>query len=483
MKSLILSLIVCFWAGSVCLLAAPSFDWLPEAKRPDKEWINNVGARSFPKGQEYVVDAPGDGLSICTERIQAAIDQCASEGGGRVCFRKGVYLTGALFLRSGVDLHIGKGVTLLAIPEEKHYPKIETRIAGIEMAWPSAIINILDQKNVSVSGEGRLDCQGKVFWDKYWTMRKDYESRGLRWIVDYDCDRVRGILVSRSSDVTIEGIHIFQSGFWTVQILYSEYCTVDGLTIRNNIDGRGPSTDGVDIDSSSHILVQGCDIDCNDDNICLKSGRDWDGLRVNRPTEYVVIRDCISRQGAGLVTCGSETSGGISNILGYNLKSIGTAAAIRFKSAMNRGGYIRNVYFSDIEAEKVSTVIVAELNWNPSYSYSTLPKEYEGKELPSHWKTLLQEVIPKEKGYTQVSDIYISNVTFRDCAKSFIRASGMGEQLPLRNFWLQDIRGNSQSGGSVKNVENINIRNVRVKTKDGSKVLFKDNVNVQGEIQ
>ncbi len=67
-----------------------------------------------------------------------------------------------------------------------------------------------------------------------------------------------------------------RTGFWGCQILYSDHCTINGLTINNNIGGHGPSTDGIDIDSSTHVLVENCDIDCNDDNICIKSGRDAD---------------------------------------------------------------------------------------------------------------------------------------------------------------------------------------------------------------
>src|SRR3546814_20922082 len=86
-------------------------------------------------------------------------------------------------------------------------------------------------------------------------------------------------------------------------ILYASYGTVDRIKVRNNIGGHGPSTDGIDIDSSSWILVQNADIDCNDDNFCLKSGRDWDGLRINRPTEYVLIQNCIARREIGRASC------------------------------------------------------------------------------------------------------------------------------------------------------------------------------------
>ncbi len=164
------------------------------------------------------------------------------------------------------------------------------------MKWPAALINVNDQRNVKISGAGTIDGRGQKWWDKYWALRREYEPKGLRWASDYDAERVRLLVVWRSSDVTVENLSLERSGFWTVQVVYSDHVTVDGIKISDN---GGPSTDGVDIDSSSHVLVQNCDIDNNDDDICLKAGRDSDGLRVARPTEYVLIRDNITRRGGG----------------------------------------------------------------------------------------------------------------------------------------------------------------------------------------
>lgn len=131
---------------------------------------------------------------------------------------------------------------------------------------------------------------------------------------------------------------------------------------------------------------------------------------MNRPTEKIVIRNCIARKGAGLITCGSETSGSIRNILGYNLDAEGTSTVLRLKSAMNRGGTVENIYMTRINAKNVQQVLAADLNWNPNYSYSILPKEYEGKEIPEHWKVMLTPVNPPEKGYPHFRNVYLSDV-------------------------------------------------------------------------
>src|ERR1700682_4449986 len=308
-------------------------------------WVKQAGARQEPKsGPLFLANtygAVGNGLKNSTAAIQRAIDACAKAGGGIVGFDAGSYVTGALFLKSNVNLRIDKAVTLLGSQEDEDYPSLPTRVAGIEMSWTAALINVNDQKNVKISGGGTIDGRGQKWWAKYWKLRlDDYTPRGLRWAADYDAECVRLMVVLQSSDVTVENLSLKRSGFWTVQVVYSDHVTVDGTKISDN---KGPSTDGVDIDSSSYVLVENCDIDNNDDDICLKAGRDSDGLRVNRPTEYIVIRNNVTRRGGGVISFGSETSGGIRKVVAYHNQGIGTSEGIRFKSAKTRGGYVEDV--------------------------------------------------------------------------------------------------------------------------------------------
>jgi polygalacturonase len=426
--------------------------------------------------------AKPDGQTLCTKAIQQAIDGCAKEGGGTVVFSPGTYLTGSVFLKDKVDLRVDEGVLIKGVQDESEYPEVATRVAGIETDWPAALINAHNVSGVKIYGKGTIDGSGSMWWDKYWTMRREYDAKGLRWVVDYDCKRPRLILIYNASDVKLEGLTLQEPGFWTVHICYSTKVTVDGLTIRANLDEKvGPSSDGIDIDSSSDILVQNCDIDCNDDNFCLKAGRDADGLRVNRPAHDIIIRDCIARRGHGLITFGSETSGGIYNVEVYNLKAYGTSTGIRFKSTQGRGGTVRNAVIHDLTMHNVREAIKLDYDWYPAYN--TVPEEVrkqieaEGKELPRHWKALMQQV-PEEQGTPYIRDITIRNVKAVD-SETAISVSGRKNQR-AGNFLLENIEITAKKAGTIKNAENWTFKNVQITADDGSKVKFENSVNMEG---
>lgn len=440
-----------------------------------QRWQDDVGASSFPSDDNVVCvndfEVNNKGLVLCTEAIQQAIDHCATLGGGKVVFKPGTYLSGSIFVKSNVNLCIGENVEIRGVIDLSQYPEIDTRIAGIEMKWPAALINVIGQNNAAVSGKGSVHAQGRYHWERYWQLREKYTPRGLRWASDYDCKRVRTVLVSESEHITVKDLTLKQAGFWTVHILYSDQVTVDGITVLNNVDGHGPSTDGVDIDSSSDVLVQNCDIDCNDDNFCLKSGRDADGLRVNRPCERIVIRDCISRRGGGLITLGSETSGGIRQVEVYNLKADGTHCAIRMKSALTRGGIVEDINIHDIQMENVLRPIEVSLNWNPSYSYASV--ENIEKELPHHWKVMLEKVTPDE-GLPHFRNIRISNIEAINC-RSSLSVAGIADSY-LENFTLENINITCNSVGKITYTKGWRLNNVNITSKDGKSMEMSNNL-------
>lgn len=458
--------VLCFFVAALSATAVAQ----PSRSGELPKWVKDVGARRIPKARRtFVVAATGDGLTTTTKAIQKAIDDCAKSGGGVVTFKPGNYVTGALFLKSNVHLRIDVGVTLLGSEDDADYPSIWTRVAGIEMKWPAALINVNGQRNVKLSGGGTIDGRGQKWWDKYRELRREYEPLGLRWASDYDAERVRLMVVWESSDITIENLNLKRSGFWTVQVVYSDHVTVDRVKITDN---NGPSTDGVDIDSSSFVLVQNCDIDNNDDDICLKAGRDYDGLRVNRPTEYVVIRNNITRRGGGIISFGSETSGGIRKVVAYQNRGIGTTEGIRFKSAKTRGGFVEDILIRDLIMENVPFPFTFTLNWNPSYSYAVIPKDV--RDVPLHWLALSTPVTPPERGYCEFRNITIENVEIVNAVRIF-SATGLPEK-PIINVKFANITAQGLNAGAIEYARNWTMRNVRLQSENPLKISNTENV-------
>lgn len=421
--------------------------------------------------------AQTDASSLATSAIQRAIDVCARDGGGRVIVPPGNYLISPLFLKSNVELHLTEGATLLGSTNPDDYPTIWTRVAGIEMDWPAALLNVRGRHNVILSGKGTINGQGNAyFWPLYWQRQREYEQKGLRWIVDYDVPRPIIIQVYNSETVTIRDLTLKLSAFWTCHIVYSNDVLVDGLTIRNNIDGIpeslgfGPSTDGVNMDSSRNVIVQNCDVDCNDDNFTLKSGRDSDGLAVNLPTENIIIRNNIARRGMGMFTCGSETSGGIRNVQVYNNKAIGTIFGIRFKSARTRGGIIEAIDIHDNEMINVKNPIKFESNWFPAYSYGQLLNPE--KSYPPHWIKLATPV-PPDKGLPFFRNISIRNLAVRACPDEGLEIYGL-PNAPIRNIFFENITIEAKAPGVISNAENILFKNVTFSTPLNTRPIEQD---------
>ncbi len=436
-------------------------------------WVGSVGAKSTPPAGPVLsanaFGAVADGTTLATAAIQRAIDTCALRGGGTVTLAPGRYLTGALFVKSGVRLRIDAGVTLVATTDEKAYPLLPTRIGGIEMVWPAALINVYGQHNAEIDGEGAIDGQGPYWWKKFWDLRAAYIPRGLRWAADYDCQRLRLITVWKSQNVTVSRLHLHRSGFWTVQITYSDHVTVDGITIADNFmsEGiKGASTDGVDVDSSRYVLVQHCDIDNNDDDICLKAGRDADGLRVNRPTEYVVIRDNVCRRGGGVVSFGSETAGVIRHVVAYRDVGIGTSEGLRFKSTPTRGGGVEDVLIRDVTLTNVPRPFTFTLDWNPAYSDVKIPDGM--KNIPAMWRAVAAPVQPPERGYPFMRDITIANVRVTG-ARQIMTVSGL-PQKPLGAVRWENITAQGTEAGSIRYAHDWTMSGVQFRTSDGKPV-------------
>ncbi|GAA3921096.1 glycoside hydrolase family 28 protein [Microbacterium invictum] len=417
--------------------------------------------------------AVADGSSDDTRAIQSAIDAAAVHS-GRVILRGGTFLTGSLFLASGVDFHLDESAVLAATFDQDAYPNTPSRIAGVEMSWPAAILNVIGAENVTVTGGGLIDGRGSHWWDQFWGpdgksgLLNEYEERGLRWATDYDCRRPRVILVQGSSRVTIQGISIKRSPFWTVHLLYSNDLTVADVRIDENL---GPSTDGIDIDSCARVVIERCEISCADDNISIKSGRDANGLRVDRVCEDIDIRHCVFGEGVGLAL-GSEVSGGVRNVRIHDVEFDGTDYGIRFKSSRARGGFITDVSVERVTLRDVAYPISLQLNWYPLYNTITVPEDHSG-EIPESWR-VLSEPLPEGVRPTVVRDIAIVDVT-SDLDESYDGPSWAFDidglpDAPIHRLRLENVSLRARELGRIIGVRDLDLSGVRLEIEHANTV-------------
>ncbi len=405
-----------------------------------------------------------DGSKLVTKEIQKLLDD-AGKKKGTVTIKAGRYLVGSLFIPSGVTFVLDKDAVLLGSQDIRDYPIISTRVAGIDMNWPAAILNVYQAQNVTIEGKGTIDGQGQIFWEKFWGkdsqggLMKEYANKGLRWAADYDCKRPRNICLYDSENVTVKEITSKQSGFWNTQLSYCKHCVVDGITV---INGPGPSTDGIDIDSSHHITVSHCFVECNDDNICVKAGRGLEAFQKQTTCSDILITDCELGKGSG-VTIGSETSGGISDITIQNIVFKKTGIGFRIKTANNRGGYIRNIKVSNLEMEDVFHPFNLQTNWYADYSYAKVPETYQ-ETVAEHWKKIMNDVSGKES-ITEVSKIEIKNVIAKRTYPQLISRAFYIEgnpQRPIQNISFSNVSIEAKEFGKISGVNNLSFESVNV---------------------
>jgi len=278
--------------------------------------------------------------------IQAAIDRAHSEGGGTVVLKKGRHKTGALFFPRGVDLHLERGATLVSIVDTTLYPIVDTRWEGRMRKARAALLNFDHNEGCRLTGEGTIDAQG-LAWKK---QRLAFAGRPKTICFDH-CD---GGMVS--------GISIRNQAFWCLHILFTNGFTVDGIDIC--AEEYIPSSDGIDIDSSTGVTIRNTHIQAHDDCISIKSGRDTDGRRVNKASEDILIEDCHFDYGHGGVAIGSEVSGDVRNVTVRHCDMAGENwNPIRIKSQPSRGGVVENILFDDIDIQQARNVLEINMTW------------------------------------------------------------------------------------------------------------------------
>jgi len=378
-------------------LAAPADPWDRAA-----DIARTVKAPVFPSRVFDIVKhgAKGDGTTLNTAAIAAAIAACNAAGGGRVLVPAGRFLTGAVHLKSNVELHLAEGATLLFSTDPVHYPMVFTRWEGIELINYSPFVYAHKQKNIAITGKGILDGQGSA--EHWWAWKGPWggtAEHGWREGMP-DQRKARAILFQMAEDnvpvekrvfgdgsylrpafvqpydcenVLIEGVRLRGSPFWQIHPVLCRNIIVRGVDVM----GHGPNNDGCDPESCDGMLIEHCIFDTGDDCIAVNSGRNADGRRLHMPSQNILIRDCRMKEGHGGVVVGSQISGGARWIFTERclMDSPDLWTAIRFKNNALRGGLLENFYYRDITVGQVSrSAVTCDFNYEEGPNGKFVPK-------------------------------------------------------------------------------------------------------------
>jgi polygalacturonase len=324
--------------------------------------------------------AAGDGKTDCTDAFRRAIDECSKAGGGRVSLPAGNFLSAAIHLRSNVNLHVPSGATIRFARDPRRYlPVVYTRWEGVECMNYSPFVYAYGQENIAITGGGALDgqCDCEHWWpwkgraNCGWKKGEPEQSKArarLMEMAEQDAPVVKRVFGDgaflrpqfiqpyRCTNVLIEGITIQNSPMYEIHPVLCRNVTVREVKIAS----LGPNNDGCDPESSDDVLIEGCEFTTGDDCIAIKSGRNRDGRRLGVPSQNIVIRRCVMKDGHGGVTIGSEVSGDVRNIFAEECRmdSPRLDRVLRIKTNSVRGGTVEHIYMRNTQAGQVSGPVV-----------------------------------------------------------------------------------------------------------------------------
>jgi polygalacturonase len=298
------------------------------------------------------IGAISDGTTLNTNALQKAIDDCSAKRGCTLLFPKGVFLTGAIFLKKGVNLHLAEGAVLKGTTNRKDYPKSDTRIEGHFEPWLPALINADGIDNLRITGSGTFDGNGVPFWEDFWARRKENPKT-----TNVDVERPRLMFIQNSTKVKISGVTFKDSGFWNLHIYNCQKVLVENVRFEVQDGLRAPSSDGIDIDSSQNVTVRGCHFRVDDDGVCLKGSKGPFALddKKSKPVEHIRIANCMFERSHGVLTLGSEATI-IRDVIIEKSKVIGQIPLVRFKLRPDTPQLYEDIHFRDITLDSTGAM-------------------------------------------------------------------------------------------------------------------------------
>lgn len=445
----------------------------------EKEEVSEVlGSVEFITEYEFVTldvckfGAKGDGISDDTHFIQAAIMACPENS--RVLIPAGTYRITSLFLKSHLRMELAEGAELKAFNEREKFavmpPSIESydetdeyflgTWEGNPLPMFAAIISGYHAEDVIVYGAGKINGNStkETWWHNPKVMRTAFRPRLFH--------------INGCKNVTLQGITVCNSPSWTLHPFFSDDLRFIGITIQNPSDS--PNTDGLDPESCKGIQILGVRFSLGDDCIAIKSGKIYMGRRFKRPTENVMVRQCLMENGHGAVTLGSEIGGGVKNVTVEDCYFRHTDRGLRIKTRRGRGedSIISGITFRNLTLDHVMTPLVAN-------SFYFCDPDGKTEYVQS------REAYPVDERTPVVKKMVFENMTCTNCHVAAAYFEGLPEQkieeLELRNISVTyaenpkaDVPAMSNSvpvstkrGFYARNVEKLVLEHVTVEGQNG----------------
>ncbi|WP_234734063.1 glycosyl hydrolase family 28 protein [Tellurirhabdus bombi] len=449
--------------------------------------------------------AKSDGQSLNNQAINRAIDACNQAGGGTVLIPKGFWLTGPIVLKSNVNLHLMEGALLQFSSNRNDYPLVETNWEGQDAIRCQAPISALKAQNIAITGKGVVDGAGQVWrqvkkekltesqWKKLIASGGVVDPNGNAWYPSEqsmkgnktakvglikagytlqnsqewrDYLRPNLVVLNGCKQVLLEGVTFQNSPAWCLHPLLTDHITLRNVTVRNPWFAQ--NGDGLDLESCRYGLIENCSFDVGDDGICIKSGRDEEGRKRGVPTENVIVQNCTVFHGHGGFVIGSEMSGGVKNLFVTNCNFLGTDVGLRFKTARGRGGVVENIYVSDINMTNIpGEAILFDMYY---MAKDPVPQAGAKNELPE------MKAEPLNEGTPQFKNFYIRNVVCQG-AETGILIRGLPE-MSIKNIQIENAVLESNKGLVCIEAENIQLKNVTLRTRDKLPMQVQNSKNV-----
>lgn len=395
----------------------------PFKMEPIKEFV-------FPAAQFPITKygaKPGD-VKANTKAFAKAMEACAKKGGGHVVVPSGEWLTGPIHFKSNVNLYLSEGAVVRFVDDPQQYlPAVPTSWEGMECYNYSPLLYAYECENVGISGRGTISPIMDTW--KVWFKRpaphmdalKELYTKASTDVPVEQRQMAKGennlrphlIHFNRCKNVVLDGFKIRESPFWTIHMYLC-----DGVIARNlDVYAHGHNNDGIDLEMTRNVLVENCRFDQGDDAVVIKSGRNQDAWRINRPTENVVVRNCDIIQGHVLLGIGSEMSGGVRNVYMNRCEAQDSVFRLCFiKTNHRRGGFIENIIMENVKAKRMQRVL--EIDTDVLYQWRNLVPTYKDS-------------------ITIIDGIHLRNV---ECMRSEAVYDIKGDsRMPIKNVSLTDI--------------------------------------------